>query len=132
MSTTSLASSAMSCVRSTGKPKVSHSTNASWPLIWPLVEAAAAFLKRSMPLTSVRLKLASSSRMVWRGGGRGEQAAREWHVCGPEWAVAAAAPLRLRRRLARACPSSRLPRCPLPADQPRCRRAGLLASRPAS
>ncbi len=37
------------CVRSTGKPYVSHSSKASGPLILPVVEAAAAFLKRSMP-----------------------------------------------------------------------------------
>ncbi len=73
MSTFNPASSAISCVRSTGKPNVSHNKNASLPSSLLLVEALAIFLNCSIPLFIVRRKDTSSSLMmlwIWGGGKR--------------------------------------------------------------
>lgn len=54
----------LTCVRSTGKPKLSQSRKASCPDSLPPSAAAAAFLKRSMPLVRVREKAVSCHRAV--------------------------------------------------------------------
>mmetsp|Transcript_8492 Transcript_8492/g.31371 ORF Transcript_8492/g.31371 Transcript_8492/m.31371 type:complete len:200 (+) Transcript_8492:1521-2120(+) len=63
-STTMPCSSAMSCVRSTGNPNVSHSSNAFGPLMVLFSASLATFLNFSIPFCNVLPKLASSSAIM--------------------------------------------------------------------
>jgi hypothetical protein len=69
----------LTCVRSTGKPKVSHNSKASLPgRLPPLGRVAAAFLKRSIPFSRVLLKLDSSSLDNPSIGGQSSWFRRYW------------------------------------------------------